>query len=177
MCAEKSIYNVTTIAVIERNNARLAISETPGRKRLSGRTLREDLEKLRLEKIQTIFCLLDQEELDLLNLTTYPQIAQEYGFIFCHHPLCPDVKLDTKCILRIVKAIVAQLEGGRNVLVHCKKGLGRSAIICACCLLHYQMSPKKAINAVQEHRLGALSHKKQEKIIADYCRALVDYCR
>ena len=64
------------------------------------------------------------------------------------------------------KKLRALLTEGRNVLVHCRGGLGRSGTIAARLLIERGMEPDKAISLVRKHRPGAIETSKQE----DYVR-------
>ena len=45
-----------------------------------------------------------------------------------------------------------QLSAGRNVLVHCRQGVGRSGLVAACLLVKNGLSPGAAIEAVSSAR-------------------------
>jgi ADP-ribosyl-[dinitrogen reductase] hydrolase len=57
----------------------------------------------------------------------------------------------------------ALLRGGRNVLVHCRGGLGRSGTIAARLLIELGMEPMTAITRVRAARPGAIETSQQEK--------------
>jgi ADP-ribosylglycohydrolase len=63
------------------------------------------------------------------------------------------------------------LRGGRDVLVHCRGGLGRAGTIAARLLVEFGMEPAKAIRQVREARPGAIETSAQERYVLGLKRA------
>ena len=57
------------------------------------------------------------------------------------------------------------LRSGRNVLVHCRGGLGRAGTIGARLLIELGMEPATAIRQVRAVRPGAIETREQEKYV------------
>lgn len=54
------------------------------------------------------------------------------------------------------------LDAGRNILVHCQNGYGRSPLIVAAILIHRGMSTEEALKLLyQRHPLTTLMHKQE----------------
>jgi ADP-ribosyl-[dinitrogen reductase] hydrolase len=59
----------------------------------------------------------------------------------------------------------ALLRGGRDVLVHCRGGLGRAGTITARLLVELGMEPAEAIARVRAVRPGAIETPEQERFV------------
>jgi protein-tyrosine phosphatase len=51
-----------------------------------------------------------------------------------------------------LEKVNGELSGGRNVLVHCRQGIGRSGLVAACLLVKKGMSPGPAVEVVSAAR-------------------------
>ena len=59
---------------------------------------------------------------------------------------------------------------GKNIVIHCMGGKGRSGTIAAILLIEFGEDNKKAIEIVREKRKGAIETEEQEKFILNYNR-------
>jgi len=59
---------------------------------------------------------------------------------------------------------------GKNIVIHCMGGKGRSGTIAAILLIELGEDTKKAIEIVREKRKGAIETEEQEKFILNYNR-------
>jgi protein-tyrosine phosphatase len=51
-----------------------------------------------------------------------------------------------------LERIAGDLSTGKNVLVHCRQGIGRSGLVAACLLVKKGMSPGAAVDSVSAAR-------------------------
>lgn len=173
--------NIITIAEVptrEKNGAKLLISEAPGRKYKGvSRSLTADLETILNNNVKVIVCLLEWSELDKLKMKNYPNRAQERNLIFYHFPMRGGSMSTFKESYSITSCIISHLSQGDNVLVHCREGLCRSAIICACCLAHYSFNSYNAIKEVRWRRKGAIKNCQQEDCVHSYWNNIKRKCQ
>ena len=168
-------YEITIIANFDMNSAigRLCVGVAPGKKDSKwNRDLIADLQTIRGNGIQIIVCLLEWSEMKLLNITDYPRLAQENGFLFYHVPIRDRGVPHPDEINILIPLIVNHLAIGRSILIHCRSGLGRAGTISACCLCHFGFTGKNAIEMVRKMRPGAVQTSKQMSCVAQYCRSL-----
>lgn len=166
-------FHCTEILTIN-NKTKLCISMTPGKKNNKwNRDIEDDIKHIYSEKIDVIVCLLEWSEMKTMNIIDYPKKVKNTGITFYHLPVkdldCPhdnDLKL-------IVETILKYLLSGKNVLVHCKEGLGRSGVIVACCLCNFGFSGDESINMVRKQRKGAIQNTCQEKCVIKYGKSVI----
>ena len=61
-----------------------------------------------------------------------------------------------------------ELIDGKNIIIHCMGGKGRSGTIAAILLIEFGDANKEVINIVREKRKGAIETKEQEDFILSY---------
>ena len=61
---------------------------------------------------------------------------------------------------------------GKNVVLHCMGGKGRSGTIAAILLMEFGENNKKAIEIVRKNRKGAIETKEQEDYILSYSKKI-----
>jgi protein-tyrosine phosphatase len=130
----------------------------PGRLALAARPrggdwLSDEVSGWKRAGINAVLSLLTREEerdLDLLNEKT---ASQDEGLSFYSFPI-PDRQVpqsQTKLNEALVHA-GETLSAGRNLLIHCRQGIGRTGLVAACLLIRNGMSPGAAVDALSAAR-------------------------
>lgn len=133
-------------------NNRLAGSGLPG---LLG-TLDEDLAMLRREGFGLV-----------VTLTREPGISIE-GIEQLHFPI-DDMGIPTpRACEDVCRRIVARMEAGDAVLVHCRAGLGRTGLVAACVLVTAGDSASAALRKVRGVHGGYVQTPAQERFVSHY---------
>jgi ADP-ribosylglycohydrolase/protein-tyrosine phosphatase len=158
-------------------SGRLGMTFAPGKRQLDRmepwmRDLRKDLARLRTEyRTDVLVVLLEIEEMvqlgirDLLPQTTAHNIETVWLPIpDGSAPSSPDL------LVSVVTRLVALLRSGRTIVVHCKGGLGRTGLVCACCLVALGQTPAAAIDAVRRARYGTVETRSQELMVDRFFR-------
>jgi protein-tyrosine phosphatase len=113
---------------------RLAISARP-----SGDWLAEDIASWRDLGVDTVVSLLMPDEEESLRVQGEQQCVEEHEIRFLRFPIpdrsIPGWNADPISLLRHIEA---ELGEGRNVLIHCRQGVGRSGMIAAAVLMRQQ---------------------------------------
>ncbi len=65
----------------------------------------------------------------------------------------------------LIRGIVDRMRDGKNVVVHCRGGLGRTGTVAACVLVALGKPAKDAIGLVRETREGTIQTHKQEEFV------------
>lgn len=128
---------------------RLAVATRPR----GGDWLEDEARGWRQAGLDEVVSLLENDEAAQLELSREGEVATSNNIRFISFPI-PDrgIPASTPGALLLLKNIVQALEQGRNVAVHCRQGLGRSALIAAGALVTSGMSPQKAIDIVSAAR-------------------------
>ena len=130
----------------------------PGKLFLSSRPrggdwLEDEVLGWRQSGIDTVVSLLTSEEEQELGLVEEASEARKYNLSFVSYPI-PDrgVPSDTSTLSNLLETIQRDLQQGKNVLVHCRQGIGRTGLIAASLLVLDGMEPESAIHEVSNVR-------------------------
>jgi protein-tyrosine phosphatase len=101
--------------------------------------------------IRTVLSLLTPEEEEDLDLGAEKAEAESRGMDFLAFPI-PDrqVPYSEAAMTSTVEALHAALSAGKDVVVHCRQGVGRAGLVSACLLVFKGLSAEDAVA-----RLGA----------------------
>jgi protein-tyrosine phosphatase len=118
-----------------------------------GDWLRYDLSSWKRQGVDTVLSLLTPEEETDLDLGPEAGEATRLGMDFASFPI-PDrqiPKSEAKWAL-ILEKVAGILSDGKNVVVHCRQGIGRSGLVAACLLVRRGLSPGAAVEMVSAAR-------------------------
>ncbi len=96
--------------------------------------------------------LTPSEELDL-DLRNEAATVKAQGMKFVSFPI-PDreVPNSESELAATLEKVEADLTSGKNVLIHCRQGVGRSGLVAACLLVARGLSPEAAVKKVSNAR-------------------------
>lgn len=99
--------------------------------------------------VDTVVSLLENDEAVQLQLAQEREAAESKGIDFISFPI-PDrgVPASVSAVVSLLKRIVAALEDGKNVAVHCRQSVGRSGLIAAGVLIASGIETEKVIDVV-----------------------------
>ena len=111
---------------------RLAISPRPR----GGDWLEEEIRAWRQAGIDIVVSLLTPEEVTELDLGTEAAWCQAYGLQFFSFPIVDrGVPVSRRASVELVRKLDKLLTEGKSIAVHCRQGIGRSALLAACLLI------------------------------------------
>jgi ADP-ribosyl-[dinitrogen reductase] hydrolase len=132
------------------------------------RDLSLDLDAIRDWGVAAVVTLLEPKELNLLRVESLGQEVLRRGMSWFHLPIV-DVSTPTAEFERQWQAAGAELRellrNGRDVLIHCRGGLGRAGMIAARLLIELGIEPATAIRQVRAVRPGAIETRQQKKYV------------
>jgi predicted protein tyrosine phosphatase len=162
-------------AEAHRLRGRLGLTIAPGRWRRgldasSDDLVRDDLVRLRDHfGAKVLVTLMEEFEMTKYGISALLDEARRVRLESVWFPI-EDVSVpaDLEATEGVVDVIVARMERGQTVVVHCLGGLGRSGTIAACVLVARGSAPKEAIRVVRKARPGALEVPSQEAFVGRF---------
>ena len=153
---------------------RVGITFCPGkydRTAMSGhwdRDLSLDLDAIRDWGAAAVVTLVEPEELVMLQVERLGDEVLQRGMLWFHLPIA-DVSTPAEAFERqwdvAGRELRTLLRNARDVLVHCRGGLGRAGTIAARLLIELGIEPQTAIRQVRAVRPGAIETREQERYV------------
>ena len=132
------------------------------------RDLEVDLNAIQHWGADLVLTLVEPKELVELKVPQLGQKVQNYGMKWRHLPIAdysvPDKNFEEQWQIHGPE-IRNLLCNGKNVLIHCKGGLGRAGMIAARLLVELGMMPEEAITLVRRKRKGAIETHEQLTLV------------
>lgn len=118
-----------------------------------GDWLADEMRAWREAGVDVVVSLLEPEEETQLILDGEAGAAAASGVEFTPFPI-PDrgVPASRESVAELATGIVDALETGKNVAVHCRQGIGRSALIVGAVLVAAGKDPNAALKTIEESR-------------------------
>lgn len=128
---------------------RLAIMPRPR----AGEWLADEMSSLKKQGVDVLVSMLTDEENDDLDLVGESDAARAAGMTFVSFPMEDrSIPADDAVILALADRLLALVQSGQGVAVHCRGGVGRSAMLVACVLMKMGRTPKDALDLIAETR-------------------------
>ena len=139
---------------------KLAIAARPR----GGDWLEDEILHLKQAGIHSIVSLLTRDEERDLDLSREAAEVKKQGLEFLSFPI-PDRQVpQSEAKLReLIEDLNQKLSSGRNVLIHCRQGVGRSGVVAACLLVRNGMSPGTAVESVALARGVAVPETQEQR--------------
>jgi protein-tyrosine phosphatase len=103
--------------------------------------------------IDTVVSLLESEEIQDLRLTQESELVQNAGMQFIEFPIAdrglPESSLG---FASLIQRLSDGINAGKSVGVHCRQGIGRSAVVAAAILLSTGMDLNAALETIKQNR-------------------------
>ena len=132
----------------------------------------EELLNFSSQNCSTIVTLVEDKEIEnLCDKKFFVRKIYSHNLKWIHMPIvdlkAPDHEFMNKW--QTTKVLLKNdLIEGRNIILHCMGGKGRSGTIAAILLIEFGEKHKEAIEIVRERRKGAIETKEQEDFILSY---------
>jgi protein-tyrosine phosphatase len=125
---------------------RLAISSRPR----GGDWLEDEIRGWKRAQLDSVISLLERDEERQLDLAEEGNLARKHGIRFVSFPI-PDrsVPASVPSAVSMLKSVNLALEAGENVAVHCRQGVGRSALVAVGALMIAGTPPETSLETVR----------------------------
>ncbi len=156
---------------------KLGLTLAPGKKQPSlfgyvwDRDLKTDLTVLRKEhQVDVLVPLIEDHELELLGIANLVEAAKSSGMAVRRSPTRDLGTPDMQEAHVLAQELAAQLKAGKNVLIHCKGGLGRAGTITTATLVELGKEVAAAMAMVRAARPGAVENQAQEDFLFAFAK-------
>jgi protein-tyrosine phosphatase len=146
----------------------------PGRVALAARPrggdwLRDEIRNWKQAGIDLIVSLLTPEEERDLELREESRESRAQGLEFISFPIpdCQVPKSEPK-LAETLEKISDSLLAGKDVVIHCRQGVGRTGLVTACLLVKNGMSPGAAIENISVARGVAVPETAEQREWVDH---------
>src|SRR5215510_3146912 len=149
----------------------------PGRFVLSARPrgddwLEDDLANWKLKGIDVVVSLLTPEEEENLGLKNEAAAVKKQNMDFFSFPIQDlQVPRSGTALTKTLEEINAKLSSGKNVIVHCRQGIGRTGMVSACLLVTRGWSPSAAVEYLSTLRGTAVPETPEQRSWIDHFAA------
>lgn len=128
---------------------RLAIAARPR----GGEWLPDEIRNWKTSGVDIVVSLLEANEANELDLADEESACIRQGLDYHSLPI-PDrgIPDNRSAVLRLVDRLVEALQQGRNVVIHCRQGIGRSATVTAVVLAALGLPPDEAFDRITQVR-------------------------
>jgi protein-tyrosine phosphatase len=128
---------------------KLALASRPR----GGDWLEDELASWRQEDIDDVVSLLTSDEEENLDLEKEAELVKRQGMEFVSFPIVDrQVPSSQSELTATLERLNAELSSGKNVVIHCRQGVGRTGLVAACLLVTKGWEPGKAIGHVSASR-------------------------
>ena len=124
--------------------------------------------------IDTVTSLLTPEEERDLDLKREAHEARTQGMKFVSLPI-PDrqVPNSESEVSAILDRLDADLAAGKNIVVHCRQGIGRSGLVAACLLVTKGVTPEAAVKTLSAARGAQVPETAEQRRWIDHYAAVL----
>lgn len=118
-----------------------------------GEWLKDDVSNWKRAQVDDVLSLLTPDEEQDLDLHDEAGEVRAQGMSFTSFPI-PDRQIpkSESQLAEVLESITRDLSAGKNILIHCRQGIGRSGLVAACLLVKKGMSPGAAVDSVSATR-------------------------
>jgi protein-tyrosine phosphatase len=135
------------------------------------RDLSADVQAIKAWGAMAVLTLIEPEELLALQVADLGAMVRSAGMAWHHQPICDGHAPDASFMRQwpaLRSDLLALVQQGGSVLVHCRGGLGRAGAVAALLAIEMGMAPATAIAAVRAVRPGAIETAAQETFVRAY---------
>jgi protein-tyrosine phosphatase len=125
---------------------RLAIMARPR----SGDWLVDEIENWEREGVSAVLSLLERDEIQELGLQMEPMLCAERGIGYASYPIVDrGIPSDIGSLLELTDQLA---QPHQAIAIHCRAGIGRSALVAAAIMLRHGVSADAALKAIEKAR-------------------------
>lgn len=141
----------------------------PGKLAIVGRPrgddwLEDEVRSWKASGIDAVVSLLTADEASELGLEAEDRVSESSGITYVSYPVQDrSVPGDFGVSVQLIRKIEGWLAEGKNVAVHCRQGIGRSAVLAACLLVSAGLRPEAAFDRLRVARGCAVPETEEQR--------------
>jgi protein-tyrosine phosphatase len=140
-----------------------------------GDWLDDEIRSLASAGVDLLISLLTDEEIHALNLQGEEDLCRTHRITYVSFPIVDrSVPASKAATLHLVQNIAAAMAERRSVALHCRAGIGRSAMIAAGVIALAGVPTREAFHIIAEARGTPVPDTPEQE---EWVEAFVDYCR
>ena len=118
-----------------------------------GDWLEDEIRSLTLSDVDAVVSLLEPEEITELDIAEEKSLCEAHGISYLSFPIKDrNIPPSKRGALDFARMLANLLHDGRSVVIHCRQGVGRSALIAACVLVLRGVPVDKAFEKIEDAR-------------------------
>lgn len=139
-----------------------------------GDWLEDEVSAWRLAGIDAVLSLLTPDEEDSLDLKKESALVRKGGMTFVSFPI-PDrqVPASPTELATTLDLLNGALSSGKNVLIHCRQGIGRTGLVAACMLVTKGWDSSTAVEHVSRVRGVPVPETAEQRNWIDHYAAIL----
>jgi protein-tyrosine phosphatase len=161
---------VTIYWINDIESGRLGIMPRPR----GGDWLEDEIHSLKMSGVDAVVSLLQEEEITELDIAEEKLLCEANGISYLSFPIRDrDIPLSKQDALIFARKLENLLQDGKSIVIHCRQGVGRSALIAACVLVLNGVSVDKAFEKIENARgCSVPDTEEQRKWVAQIAESL-----
>lgn len=137
-----------------------------------GEWLEDEIVNWQRQGVKTVLSLLTSQEEKELGLVNEAVEARAHGITYLTFPILDREVPDSESSLRrVLEQVDSELSSGKNVLVHCRQGVGRAGLVAACLLVTKGLHAETALNRLAAARGMPLPETAEQRQWIDHYAA------
>ena len=118
-----------------------------------GEWLPDEIQAWRDVGVDVVVSLLTNEERDELDLRDEAALCEQHGIAFLSYPIQDrDVPQQMNEAKSVIDTLARHVTAGKHIAIHCRMGIGRSALIAAATLVALGETTERAFAMIREVR-------------------------
>jgi protein-tyrosine phosphatase len=139
---------------------KLAIAARPR----GGDWLEDELRGWQIAGVHTVLSLLTPGEEQDLDLTLESRAVKDAGLTFLSLPVSDrQVPTSPSQVAPVLDELDAELASGKNAVIHCRQGVGRSGMMAACLLVLRGKDPESAVIELERARGTSVPETEEQR--------------
>lgn len=137
-----------------------------------GDWLEDEICSLKRSGVDVVVSLLEGHEIEELDIVEEDALCEANGISFLSFPIRDrNVPSSTQDTLKFVQSISNLLRTGKNVVIHCRAGIGRSSLIAACVLMISGVDIDQAFQQIEKARGCSVPDTPEQREWVAFCMA------